>query len=111
MKECITALKRHRASGPDDIPPALFKDGGEYLTRCLTELFASIWGEERVPDNWGELLVVPIFEKGTLSEYGNHRGTSLNEAPGIIATSSSHIISRVSNARRASGISTLERVY
>ena len=26
--DCICSLKRHRASGPDDLPPALFKDGG-----------------------------------------------------------------------------------
>ncbi|GAA49355.1 hypothetical protein CLF_102917 [Clonorchis sinensis] len=27
--DCICPLKRHRASGPDDLPPALFKDGAE----------------------------------------------------------------------------------
>ncbi|KER33731.1 hypothetical protein T265_00419 [Opisthorchis viverrini] len=44
----VSLLKRHRAAGPDDLPPALFKD-----------------------------RKVPIFEKGTRSECSNHRGVSL----------------------------------
>ncbi|KER22536.1 hypothetical protein T265_09401 [Opisthorchis viverrini] len=52
--DCICSLKRHRAPGPDDLPPALFKDGGEVLSQRLSDLFACIWETESVPDNWGE---------------------------------------------------------
>ncbi|KER33169.1 hypothetical protein T265_00868 [Opisthorchis viverrini] len=31
MPKCISLLKRHRAAGPDELPPGLFKDGGELL--------------------------------------------------------------------------------
>ncbi|GAA49321.1 ATP-binding cassette transporter [Clonorchis sinensis] len=48
--DCICSLKRHRASGPDDLPPALFKDGGEILSQRLSDLFACIWEKESVPD-------------------------------------------------------------
>ncbi|KER30784.1 hypothetical protein T265_02826 [Opisthorchis viverrini] len=40
------AEKRHRAPGLNDLPPALFKDGGEVLSQHLSDLFASIWEKE-----------------------------------------------------------------
>ncbi|KER20243.1 hypothetical protein T265_11166 [Opisthorchis viverrini] len=49
--------------GPDDLSPALFKDGGEVLSQRLSDLFACIWEKESVPDNWGESVIVPIFKK------------------------------------------------
>ncbi|GAA49642.1 hypothetical protein CLF_103345, partial [Clonorchis sinensis] len=71
--DCICSLKRHRASGPDDLPPALFKDESEVLSQRLSDLFACIWEKESVPDNWGESVIVPIFKKGARSENGNRR--------------------------------------
>ncbi|KER30785.1 hypothetical protein T265_02827 [Opisthorchis viverrini] len=65
--DCICSLKRHRAPGPDDLPPALFKDGGEVLSQRLSDLFACIWEKESVPDNWAESVIVPIFKKGARS--------------------------------------------
>ncbi|KER32343.1 hypothetical protein T265_01570 [Opisthorchis viverrini] len=75
--ECISLLKRHRAAGPNDLPPALFKDGGGFRSQCLSSLFGSIWEKETVPDNWDESIVVPIFKKGIRSECRNHRGVGL----------------------------------
>ncbi|KER32056.1 hypothetical protein T265_01833 [Opisthorchis viverrini] len=61
---CICPLKRHRAPGPDDLPPALFKDGDEVLSQRLSDLFACIWEKESVPDNWEASAIVPVFQKG-----------------------------------------------
>ncbi|GAA56625.1 translation initiation factor 5 [Clonorchis sinensis] len=36
--DCICSLKCHRASGPDELPPAFFKDGGEILSHRLSNL-------------------------------------------------------------------------
>ncbi|KER19046.1 hypothetical protein T265_15688 [Opisthorchis viverrini] len=77
VHDCMCSLERHRASGPDDLPPALFKDGGEVVSQRLSDLFASIWEKETVPQNWGESVIVPISKKGARSESGNHRGISL----------------------------------
>ena len=77
VKECLCALKRHRAPGPDDLAPALLKDGGEIIARCLTDLLKSIWENECIPEDWGESIVVPIYKKGVRSECSNHRGISL----------------------------------
>ncbi|KER31289.1 hypothetical protein T265_13018, partial [Opisthorchis viverrini] len=61
--DCICSLKCHRAPGPDDFPPALFKDGGEVHSQRLSDLFVCIWEKESIPDNWGESVIVPIFKK------------------------------------------------
>ncbi|KER27314.1 hypothetical protein T265_05637 [Opisthorchis viverrini] len=52
--DCICSPKRHRAPGPQDLPYALFKHGGELLSQRLSDLFACIWKKESVPDNLGE---------------------------------------------------------
>ena len=75
--EAISSLKCHWASGPDNLPPALLKDGGECLIQCLTCLFTRIWETETVPDNWSESIIVPIFKEGSRSECSNHKGISL----------------------------------
>jgi hypothetical protein len=97
--ECLTKLKRHRAPGPDELPPALFKDGGISLSQCLAHLFASIWEKESVPDNWGESIVIPVFKKGTRSECDNHRGISLT--PVVTRLLASIILHRLTAAREA----------
>jgi hypothetical protein len=97
VNECISLLKRHRASGPDDLPPALFKDGGEVLSQCLSNLFVSIWEKETVPDNWGESIIVPIFKKGTRNECDNHRGVSLT--PVVTRLLASLLLRRLTAAR------------
>ena len=70
-------LKRHKASGPDDLPPSLFKDGGPTLVSQLNSLLQHIWLEEVIPTDWGAATVVPVFKKGDRSECANHRGISL----------------------------------
>ncbi|KER24582.1 hypothetical protein T265_07780 [Opisthorchis viverrini] len=77
VSECTSLLKRHRAAGPDDLPPALFKDGGGFPSQCPSSLFGSTWEKEAVPDNWGESIVVPIPKQGTRNECDNHRGDQM----------------------------------
>ena len=48
VRRCISALKRHRAAGPDDLMPALFKDGGDVICSALADLFKLIWDQESV---------------------------------------------------------------
>ena len=73
----ISYLKRHKAAGPDGIPPFVFKDGGIALATELTKLLQSIWDQEEVPRDWCESVIVPIYKKGDRSSCENHRGISL----------------------------------
>ena len=59
IRKEIQVLKRHKAPGSDDLPPALFKDGGDALVKELTILFSSVWSSEQVLSAWGNLLSPP----------------------------------------------------
>ena len=73
----IKRLQRNKAAGPDELPSALFKDGGTTLTAAITQLFIEIWHSEDVPGWWGESIVIPIFKKGKRTVCSNRRGVSL----------------------------------
>ena len=97
VKESLCNIKRHRAPGPDDIAPALLKDGGEVLARCFTDLLKCIWESENIPKDWGESVIVPIFKKGIRNECGNHRGISL--VPVVTRLLASLLLRRLQLAR------------
>ena len=71
----------------------------ESLVQCLTQLFTRIWETETVPDNWGELIIVPIFKKGARNYCGN-RGISLT--PVVTRVLAALILRRLAAAREAS---------
>ncbi|CAH8492285.1 unnamed protein product [Dicrocoelium dendriticum] len=77
IRNVVQSLKRHKASGPDNLPPALFKDGGSVLISEILSLFTKVWTEEKVPSSWGESVIVPIHKKGSRDDCCNYRGISL----------------------------------
>ncbi|CAH8674745.1 unnamed protein product [Schistosoma haematobium] len=77
VRKELQLLKRYKSPGPDDLPPTLFKDGGDFLTKGLTTLFTKVWELESVPTSWNESIVVPIFKKGSRRSCNNYRGISL----------------------------------
>ncbi|CAH8534076.1 unnamed protein product [Schistosoma haematobium] len=68
VRKELQLLKRYKSPSPDDLPPALFKDGGDFLTKELTTLFTKVWELESVPTSWNESIVVTIFKKGSRRE-------------------------------------------
>ena len=77
VDQALRALKRDKSAGPDGLPPALFKDGGDSLKIALTELLASVWKSESVPVEWCSSIIIPVFKKGSRTSCENHRGISL----------------------------------
>ena len=73
----IKRLQRNKAAGPDELPPALFKDGGATLTAAITQLLIQIWHSEDVPGCYGESTVIPVFKKDKRTVCSNHLGVSL----------------------------------
>ncbi|KAA3681880.1 uncharacterized protein DEA37_0003798 [Paragonimus westermani] len=63
VRNCIAALKRNKAAGPDNLVPALFKEGGEALIKASTYLFQLVWTAETISSKWGHSIIVPIFKK------------------------------------------------
>ena len=60
----IDKVKSHKWPGIDQIPAELIK--AEYRTICLEihKLITSIWKKEKLPEEWKELIIIPIHKKG-----------------------------------------------
>ena len=99
IRRNLAKLKSFKASGPDNLPPALFTDGGKGLVSSLSFLFAEIWRTESVPDNWGGSIIIPIFKKGNRRLCNNHRGISLT--PVITRILASLLLGCLTEAREA----------
>jgi hypothetical protein len=78
-------LKNNKAAGTDGIRLELIKYRGIELLNRMYELVKRIWEAERIPEEWKETLIVPIYKKGNRDMCENERGIALgNEAYKIL---------------------------
>ena len=57
----IEKLKRHKSPSIDQIPAELIKARGRTIHYEIHTLFNSIWNKEELPEEWKELIIVPIY--------------------------------------------------
>jgi hypothetical protein len=55
----------------------LIKAGGRIIRSEIHKLIISIWNKEELPEEWKELLIVPIYKKGDKTDCSSYRGISL----------------------------------
>ena len=72
-----TKLKAKASTGPDLLPPILFKHLSHVLILPLTIVFNCVIQFGSVPLSWKAATVVPIFKKGASSKVSNYRPISL----------------------------------
>ncbi|VFQ71410.1 unnamed protein product [Cuscuta campestris] len=81
LEEVVRALRgmrSGRALGPDEIPVEFWKHAGRGAWVWLTKLFNVILRTARMPDEWRESLLVPLFKgKGDIQSCENYRGIKL----------------------------------
>ena len=71
-------MKRGKGVGPDLIPVEAWLALGGEGNRLLTRFVNKIMSEERIPEEWRESTVIPIFkEKGDVQDCKNYRGIKL----------------------------------
>jgi len=73
----IEKLKSHKSPGIDQIPAELIKAEGRSIHYEIHNLIISIWNNEELPEEWKELISIPIYKMGDKIEYGSCRGLSL----------------------------------
>ena len=73
----IDKLKSHKSPGTDQIPAELIKAVGRTICFEIHKLITSIWKKAKLPEEWKELITVPIHKKRYKTECNNYRGTSL----------------------------------
>ena len=71
-------MKRGKAVGPDDIPAEAWSCLGELAVDFLAGLFNNILATEKMPEEWRQSILVPIFKnKGDAQSCNNYRGIKL----------------------------------
>jgi len=73
----IDKIKNHKSPGIDEIPAELIKAGGGTVCLEIHKLITSIWKKEKLPEEWKESFIVPIYKKGDKTDCNNYRGISL----------------------------------
>jgi len=73
----IEMLKSHKSPGIDQIPTELIKVGGRTIRCEIPQLIISIWNKEKLPEEWKESTIVPVYKKGDKTGCSNYRGISL----------------------------------
>ena len=79
VNTAISKMKRGKAAGPEEITLEMVLALGEEGIVCmLRRIMDAIWKEKRIPNDWLESILVPIFKnKGNIYECGNYRGIKL----------------------------------
>lgn len=80
IQEEIKKLKNNKAVGKDSLAAELLKSGGENLAKLLHIIITKIWECEKLPKEWMEGIVCPIYKKGDKLNCENYRAITLLNA-------------------------------
>ena len=89
----IDKLKNHTSPNIDQTPEELIKAGGRTICLEIHKLIPSTWKKEKLPEEWNESIMVPIYKKGDKTDRNNHRGISL--LPNIYKILSNILLSKL----------------
>ena len=70
-------LKSHKSPGNNQIPAELTKAGCRTIRYEMHKLIISIWNKEKLPEEWKESIIVPMYKKVDKTDCSNYRGISL----------------------------------
>ena len=73
VKSALKTISAHKATGIDDIPPALICDRSILLTNVLTAIFNDMLSTGTFPKSWKTDRPRPIHKGDTKTEVGNDR--------------------------------------
>ena len=70
-------LKSHKSPGTDKILAELIKARDRTFCLEIHNLITSIWKKEKLPEEWKETNMVPVYKKGNKTDCNNYRAISL----------------------------------
>jgi hypothetical protein len=78
VKDALKRMKGGKTMGPDGIPIEVWRTVGDVAIVWLTKLLNLIFRSNKMPDEWRQSILVPIFKnKGDVQSCTNYRGVKL----------------------------------
>jgi len=73
----LQSTKNGKTAGQDNINSELYKCAPEEFKLRLLQFLNNIYRENRIPDEWRDAVITPIFKKGDRRVPKNYRGISI----------------------------------
>ena len=73
----LSTLNEWKAMGPDGIHPAVLKNCSLEIAKPLRKIFQDTIEQGKIPTDWKQANVTPIFKKGLRTKASNYRPVSL----------------------------------
>ena len=73
----LSKLNPGKAAGPDNLTSRILKEIHNEIAPILTDIYNSSLHEGRVPDDWRNAIVTPVYKKGPKVKAENYRPISL----------------------------------
>ena len=77
VKKLLDRLNLYKSSGPDDLSARMLKECSAEISPVLACIFNKSLAQSRVPDDWLQANVIPIYKKGEKYDPSNYRPVSL----------------------------------
>lgn len=77
LNTALSKLAVRKAPGPDMIINEMWKNLNYDQRLTLLDCMNEIWREQKVPTEWSEIVITPIYKKGNNAEPSNYRPISL----------------------------------
>jgi hypothetical protein len=70
-------INQHKATGPDTIPGKLLKELASEISPISTTIYNASIKQGKIPNQWKEALITPLYKKGEREKASNYRPVSL----------------------------------
>ena len=77
VRAAIQQMKSGKAVGVDGIPVELLEAAGPPAVEAIQKLCDEAYRTEKIPEEWQQGVICPIYKKGNSLVCGNHRGITL----------------------------------
>lgn len=77
VEKLLSNLNPGKAGGPDSLKPRVLKELASTIAPCLTLIFKTSLKQGKVPKDWRQATVAPVYKKGDKSQAANYRPVSL----------------------------------
>ncbi|KAL7642819.1 UNVERIFIED_CONTAM: hypothetical protein RMT77_006107 [Armadillidium vulgare] len=61
VEVAVGKVKKEKSAGMDGMYGEMIRVGAEEMADWLVRMFNVLWGEERVPQEWQDACIVPIY--------------------------------------------------